>query len=107
MDEEIMSEIISEDENGLEQIRLTVNEFRGQQYLHLRRYYLDFDEVWLPTNKGVAIPMTVQNIANIFNALTKMLAQSDVLHVILENSTDAILDIVHDALSRKIKTRSE
>jgi hypothetical protein len=102
-----MSEVISMDENGVEQIRLTVNEFRGVQYLHLRNYYLDFDESWQPTPKGIAIPITIQNISNIFNALTKMLAQSDVLHIILENSNDITRELIYGELSRKLENISE
>ena len=39
---EIYEKIISETEDGTEQIRLTINTFRGIEYLHLRKYYLDF-----------------------------------------------------------------
>lgn len=96
MDDVVMSEILSTSEDGFEQIRLTVNEFRGIQYLHLRKYYLDFDEEWHPTPKGIAIPITISNIVNLFNALTKLLAQSDVLHIILENSDLAIQGILQN-----------
>ena len=39
------------------QVRLTINEFREEEYLHLREYYQDFDEEWKPTDKGIAIPL--------------------------------------------------
>ena len=40
---EIYQTIISEKESGDEQVRLTINEFKGVEYIHLRKYYLDFD----------------------------------------------------------------
>ena len=40
---EIYEKIISETKEGTEQIRLTINEFRGVEYLHLRKYYLDIE----------------------------------------------------------------
>ena len=40
---EIYEKIISENEEATEQIRLTINTFREVEYLHLRKYYLDFD----------------------------------------------------------------
>lgn len=106
MADEILTEIISESEDGFEQIRLTVNEFRNEQYLHLRRYYFDFDETWQPTNKGIAIPMTISNIANLFNGLTKMLAHSDVLHIILEHSSDANKELIYDTLAKSFNGKS-
>ena len=39
---EVYSRIIHENEDGLEQVRLTINTFREVEYIHLRKYYLDF-----------------------------------------------------------------
>lgn len=89
MDEkELMSETLFETEDGLEQIRLTVNEFRGVQYLHLRKYYLDFDELWYPTPKGISLPISLDTISSLFTALVKLLARSDVLHIVLKHIKD-------------------
>jgi hypothetical protein len=107
MSDEIMSEIVSESDDGLEQIRLTVNEFRGIQYLHVRKYYLDFDETYQPTDKGVAMPITMQNIANMFNALVKLLARSDVLHIILEHSDETTQGLIYETLSRQSKEEGQ
>ena len=43
------------------QIRLSVNSFRGTEYLHLRKYYLDFEEEWRPSSDGVAMPIDFKN----------------------------------------------
>lgn len=86
--ETLMSEIVSESEDGFEQIRVTVNEFRDIQYLHIRKYYMDFDEEWLPTPQGIAIPVTLTNISSLFRALTKILADSEVLDTVLEFQKD-------------------
>lgn len=107
MQDEILSEVICTTEDGFEQVRLTVNEFRDSQYLHVRKYYLDFDEQWHPTKQGVAIPITITNISKFFNALTKLLAQSDVLHIILENSDDEIQELIHESILRKLTGASE
>ena len=40
---DIYEKIVSENETGTEQVRLTINEFRGVEYIHLRKYYLDFE----------------------------------------------------------------
>lgn len=37
-------------------IKITINEFRGQEYIHIREYMLDGDTGnWFPTKKGLAI----------------------------------------------------
>lgn len=107
MTDEIMSEVVSKSEDGFEQIRLTVNEFRGMQYLHLRKYYLSFEEEWLPTSNGIAIPITLSNVVNLFDALTKMLSRSDVLHLVLENADKQTRKLIHDTIARRIDEESE
>ena len=58
---EIYEKVISEKESGTEQIRLTINEFRGVEYLHLRKYYLDFDGDFKPSKDGVAMSLDFEN----------------------------------------------
>ena len=43
---EIYEKIIHYDEVKEVQVRLTINSFRGVEYLHLRKYYLDFEEAY-------------------------------------------------------------
>lgn len=50
---EMYEKIISENDTGTEQIKLTINTFRDIEYLHLRKYYLDFDGDFKPSKDGV------------------------------------------------------
>ena len=43
------------------QIRLTLSTFRGIEYLHLRKYFLSYDEEWLPTPDGIAFAIDFTN----------------------------------------------
>ena len=58
---EIYEKIISENEEATEQIRLTINTFRDVEYLHLRKYYLDFDGDFKPSKDGVAMKLNFSN----------------------------------------------
>ena len=46
---EVYEHVIHYDEVKQEQVRVTVNTFRGVEYLHVRKYYMDFTEEWKPT----------------------------------------------------------
>ena len=65
---------------------LTINTFRGVEYFHIRKYYMDFEGEFCPTNQGIAFPATLQNTVNLFDALCKVLSESEVTHTVLENS---------------------
>ena len=40
---EIYEKVIHYDEAKEVQVRLSINAFRGIEYLHVRKYYMDFD----------------------------------------------------------------
>jgi len=59
------------------QVRLTVNVFMGVEYLHVREYYMDFDEKWCPTPKGCAMPLNLNNARQLFEGLVDLLADAE------------------------------
>jgi|TARA_S200002703_G_scaffold123690_1_gene109664 hypothetical protein len=72
------------------QIRLSVNSFRGTEYLHLRKYYLDFDENWKPSSDGVAMPLDFSNSKELFIGLTEILSLAESKEIIEEQFQDLI-----------------
>ena len=87
---EIYERIIHYDEEKGHQIRLTLNEFRGVEYLHLRKYYQDFDEEWKPSNEGVALPLDLYNSKELFSGLVEILSLAESRSVIEEHFSDLI-----------------
>ena len=57
-------------------MRVTVSTFKGVEYLHLRKYYMDFFEEWKPTPEGIAMPIDFNNSRELFRALTEILSLS-------------------------------
>ena len=62
----VYEKIIHYDEVKETQIRLTVSSFRGIEYLHVRKYYLGFDEEWLPSADGIAMELDFDNSRELF-----------------------------------------
>lgn len=56
------------------QWRMTVNVFRDVEYLHIRKYYMDFDENWVPTKDGAVIPLDLNNVRELFVGLLEILS---------------------------------
>lgn len=83
MSDEIYSRIIQQYDN--KQLRLVVNEFRDNEYLHLREYYQDFDESWLPSNKGVSMALTLDNTRELFAGLLEILSLGESKELIIEH----------------------
>ena len=86
--------IIFEDEFKGHQVRLVVSTFRGVEYIHLRKYYLDFEEEWKPSNEGVAMPITIDNSRELFAGLVEILSLAESKELLIENFKD-LLDAIY------------
>lgn len=73
--DDLINEIIWEDQH--EQLRFTISEFRGKYYLSLRYWYLDFEEEWQPTTKGVTLPYTHETVTFLVDAFSKLLSKTE------------------------------
>ena len=91
---EIYEKIISETKEGTEQIRLTINEFRGVEYLHLRKYYLDFEGEFKPSKDGLAMSLDFENSKALFEGLVEILSLAEAKGI-LETHFKDILDKIY------------
>tara|TARA_Y100001937_G_scaffold36506_1_gene52308 strand:+ start:353 stop:649 length:297 start_codon:yes stop_codon:yes gene_type:complete len=90
----IYERVINEKDNL--QIRLVINTFRGVEYLSLRKYYLDFDEEWLPSKEGISIPLDLDNTQELFTGLVEILSLAESKSII-ENEFKEILDEIYQS----------
>ena len=90
---EAYSRVVHYDTEKEVQVRLTVNTFRGVEYLHLRKYYMDFDEEWKPTPEGVAMPLDFNNSRELFAGLVEILSLAESKSVIEEHFSDLLQDM--------------
>jgi hypothetical protein len=88
---EIYERVIHYDESKEIQVRLTINCFRGVEYLHLRKYYLDFTEEWKPSPEGIALPLDLSNSRELFVGLVEILSLAESKNILEEHFKD-ILD---------------
>ena len=91
------SRIVHYDEAKQVQVRLTINTFRGIEYLHLRKYYMDFDETWKPTPEGIAMPLDFDNSRELFSGLIEILSLAESKSVIEEHFLDLIKDLYNSS----------
>ncbi len=85
--------VVHVDEEKNIQVRLSVNTFRGIEYLHLRKYYLDFDEEWKPSKEGVAMELDFDNSRALFAGLVEILSLAeakDILETYFKDYLDEI-----------------
>ena len=77
-----------------EQVRLVINTFRGVEYLSRRKYFLDFEEEWLPSKEGITMPLDIENSRELFVGLVEILSLAE-SKSILESEFKDILDEIY------------
>lgn len=82
--------VISINEDNSEQIRLVVNSFRGKEYLHLRKYYQDFDEEWKPSKDGIAMSIDFENTRSLFEGLVEIISLAESREILEREFSDLI-----------------
>ena len=90
---EVYEKIVHYDEDKETQVRLTVSTFRGIEYIHLRKYYLSFEEEWCPTPDGIAFPLDFNNSRELFTGLQEILSLAESKELIEEHFSDILQDI--------------
>ena len=91
---ELYEKVISENEEGTEQVKLTINTFYDTEYLHLRKYYLDFDGDFKPSKDGIAMRLDFNNSKGLFEGLVEILSLAE-SKSILETHFKDILDEIY------------
>lgn len=94
MESEVLYEkIIFENlEKGF-QYRLTVNEFRDVQYVHIRKYFLSYEGEFVPTKEGAAIPATIQNTFALLDGLIEICSAEESIDSIAKHFEQKIADL--------------
>lgn len=90
MSDEIYSRVVYYDEAKDIQVRLGINEFRGVEYLFLRKYYRDFEGEFKPSNEGVNMPLGIENSREMFAGLVEILSLAESKQIIVDNFKELI-----------------
>lgn len=90
MSEPLYEKLIYENTDKGYQYRLVVSEFREVEYIHLRKYYQTYEGDFVPSKEGATIPVTIQNIFALLDALVELTATEESLDVITRYFSDKI-----------------
>lgn len=85
------------------QWRLTINVFRDREYVHLRKYFMDFEGEYVPSKEGACIEITVDRLANLFSALVKTLSKAEAVKEVLEHVDEETLQQLLDSAKSRGK----
>lgn len=91
--ESFYEKIIYENEAKAYQLRLVVNEFRGIQYIHLRKYFLSYEGEYLPSKEGVSMEAGISNIYSLLDGLLEIVSKEEAIEAINTYFSSKIIDL--------------
>lgn len=90
---EVYSRVIWQDEEGYNQVRLTISEGFGKEYLQVRKYYLSFDGEWCATKEGISLSLELDSTKELFIGLAEILSLAESREIIEQYFGDTIREI--------------
>ena len=82
MSDALYEKVITENMEKGSQLRLVVSEFRGVEYVHLRKYFLSYEGDWVPTKEGASFPASIHSLYALLDAIVEICSY--------EESVDAV-----------------
>lgn len=90
---ELYEKLIYTNEDKFYQVRLVVNEFRGIQYLHLRKYFLSYEGDYIPSKEGVSMAASINNIYSLLDGLLEIVSKEEAIEAINTYFSNKIIDL--------------
>lgn len=94
----LYEKLIYEDQEKGFQFKLVVSEFRGVQYIHLRKYFLDYEGNYIPTKEGATFPANIESIFALLDGIIELCS--------VEESTSVINKYFKDKLDELASKQS-
>lgn len=82
--ENTYEKIISVNEEKFYDVRLVVSEFRDEYYLGIRKYFLSFDEGYIPSKEGISMKYEMDSSLALLEGLLEIIPLGE-CRKILEN----------------------
>ena len=85
--------IIYENEAKAYQLRLVVNEFRGVQYIHLRKYFLTYEGEYQASKEGISMEAGLSNIYSLLDGLLEIVSHEEAIEAVNTYFSNKIIDL--------------
>lgn len=87
---ELYEKVIYENEPKAYQLKLVVNEFRGVQYVHIRKYFLSYEGDYIASREGISMEASMHNILSLVDGLIELCSKEETSHVIHKHFSDIL-----------------
>jgi len=80
----LYEKLIYDNQDKFYQLRLVVNEFRGKQYVHIRKYFMTYEGDYQASREGVSMEASINNIFSLLDGLMEICSKEEQRQLIEE-----------------------
>lgn len=93
-DDGIMYEkLIYENADKFYQLRLTVSNFRGKQYVNIRKYFQSYEGDFIPSKEGISMEASISNVHSLLEGLIELCSKEESRHLMDKYFRERISDL--------------
>lgn len=92
----LYEKLIYQNDEKFYQLKLVVNEFREKYYIHIRKYFLSFDEGYIASREGISMEASFENILALLDGLMEICAKEESVELIERYFGDKISHLKSD-----------
>lgn len=82
---DLYEKLIYDNEDKYYQLRLVVNEFRGKQYVHLRKYFQTYEGDYQASKEGVSMEASMGNILSLLDGLMEIVSKEEASQIVAKH----------------------
>lgn len=75
--DELYEKLIYQNDDKFYQLRLVVSEFRGKQYLHVRKYFMTYEGDYMPSREGISMEASLNNVFSLLDGLMEIVSKEE------------------------------
>lgn len=87
---ELYEKLIYDNEEKNYQLRLVVNEFRGKQYVHLRKYFQTYEGDYQASREGISMEASMGNILSLLDGLMEIVSKEEASEIVSKHFKDKV-----------------
>lgn len=81
---ELYEKLVYQNDDKFYQLRLVVNEFKGKQYIHIRKYFLTYEGEYQASKEGISMEASISNIFSLLDGLMEIVSKEEAISLIDE-----------------------
>ena len=78
----LYEKLVYDNQDKFYQLRLVANEFKGRQYIHIRKYFQTYEGDDQASREGVSMEANISNILNLLDGLIELVSKEEASAVI-------------------------